>query len=64
AANTDLIAIVDPKDWPFQQADQERLLPNVAFYLDSGVSEPPKEVLRKTRLVEIADGGKVLERIK
>jgi len=64
AERTDLIAIVDPKDWPFQDAEQQRYLPHVAFYLDSGATEPPKEVLRKTRLVEIADDGKVLERIK
>lgn len=64
ASRTDLIAIVDPNEWPFQDAEQERYLPHVAFYLDSDASVPPKELLRKTRLVEIADDGKVLERIK
>jgi ferredoxin len=64
AARTDLIAIVDSNDWPFQDAEQQQYLPHVAFYLDSGAKEPPKEVLRKTRLVEITDDGKVIERIK
>jgi len=64
AVRTDLIAIVNSRDWPFQHGDKEIYLPHVAFYLDSGASEPTKEVLRKTRLVEIADDSKVLERIK
>jgi hypothetical protein len=64
AVNTDLIAIVDPNNWPFQNADQQQFLPSVAFYLESETSVPPKEFLRKTRLVEIAEDGKVPERIK
>jgi hypothetical protein len=64
AVRTDLIAIVDPDDWSFQNSDQQHCLPHVAFYLDSDTSMPPKEILRKTRLVEIADDSKVLERIK
>ena len=64
AARTDLIAIVNPEDWSFENADQQRYLQHVAFYLDSDISVPPKEVLRKTRLVEIADDSKVLDRIK
>jgi len=64
AARTDLIAIVNPNDWNFQDSDQQQYLQHVAFYLDSDTSVPPKEVLRKTRLVEIADDSKVLDRIK
>jgi hypothetical protein len=64
AKRTDLIAIVDPNDWPFQNADQQQYLPYVAFYLDSKTPEPPKEILETTRLVEIADEDTVLERIK
>ena len=64
AVNTGLIAIVDPKDWNFKDSDQQQYLPNMAFYLDLKEPVPPKDVLRKTRLVEIADDGKVIERIK
>jgi ferredoxin len=64
AKRTDLIAIFDPNDWPYKQIDTEQYLPHVAFYLDSETPEPPKEILEKTRLVEIADDGTVLERIK
>ncbi len=64
AVRTDLIAIVDPNDLTFQNSDLQQQLPHVAFYLESDTSIPPKEVLRKTRLVEIANDGKVIERIK
>lgn len=64
ALRTDLIAITNPNDWSFQDTDQEQYLPHVAFYLDSNTPEPPKEILEKTRLVEIADEDAVLERIK
>lgn len=64
AVRTDLIAITNPNDWSFQNADQQQYLPHVAFYLDGKTPEPPKEILEKTRLIEIADDSTVLERIK
>lgn len=63
AVRTDLIAITNPNDWSFQNANQQQYLPHVAFYLDSKTPEPPKEILEKTRLVEIADDSTALERI-
>lgn len=64
AKRTDLIAIVEPNGWSFQDADQQQYLSHVAFYLDNETPDPPKEFLQKTRLVEIADDTNVLERIK
>ena len=64
AARTGLIAIVDFNDWPIQEPEQQQYLPHVAFYLDSAAAEPPKEMLRKTPLVEIADDDNVTGRIK
>jgi ferredoxin len=63
ARRTGLIAIVDPRDWPFGKEDQDRLLPHVAFALDPEAPPLPKDVLDKTKLVEIPDGPDVLERI-
>jgi ferredoxin len=60
AVNTGLIAIIDSRRW----SGDEKQLENVAFYLGSDSAEIPKEALRKTRLVEIADGSRVVERIK
>jgi hypothetical protein len=60
AINTGLIAIIDSRRW---KADEEQLK-HVAFYLDADGPAVPKESLRKTRLVEIADNEKVIERIK
>jgi hypothetical protein len=63
ASRTGLIAIVDPRDWPFKEDDRERHLPHVAFHLDPEAPPLPKEVLDKTRLVEIPDSTDVLKRI-
>jgi ferredoxin len=60
AVNTGLIAIVDSRQWHGDEGQLE----HIAFYLGRDNPDVPKEVLRKTRLVEIADSGKVVERIK
>jgi ferredoxin len=60
---TDLIAIVEAHEWPFEDTDRDRYLPHVAFYQDVDSPALPKEILRKTRLVEIADGSHVAQRI-
>jgi ferredoxin len=59
AVNTDIIAIIDSSQWQ----GEDRQLGNIAFYLPDG-QDVPKDALKKTRLVEIADGGKVTEHIK
>lgn len=58
AVNTDIIAIVDSRQW--QGSDNQ--LDNIAFYIADG-QEIPKGI-KKTRLVEIPDSAKVMERIK
>jgi hypothetical protein len=60
AENTGLIAIIDSRQW----SGDDKQLENIAFYLGPGSKDVPKEALRKTRLVEIADSGNVTERIK
>lgn len=64
ASRTGLIAIVDPRDWPFKKSDRERHLPHVAFHLDPEAPPLPKDVLDQTRLVELPDSPDVLERIR
>jgi ferredoxin len=61
AVNTDLIAIID---WRSKPVIDERALAHVAFYLAPDSPSVPKELLKKTRLVEIADSPRVRERIK
>ena len=57
AVNTDIIAIIDSRQWRGKQ------LNNIAFYIADG-QDVPKDALKKTRLVEIPDGNRVIERIK
>jgi len=64
AMRTGLIAIMDSGRWPFGGPDDQKYLPHVAFYLNPDAPALPKEVLGKTRLVEIADDDRVIERIK
>ena len=60
AGGTDLIAIMDSRFRPVVEANLE----HIAFYLGPDSPPVPKEILKKTRLVEIADSGTVTERIK
>ena len=59
SVNTDIIAIIDSRQW--QGSDSQ--LENIAFYIADG-EVIPKDTLKKTRLVEIPDGPKVSDRIK
>jgi ferredoxin len=59
AVNTDIIAIIDSRQW----RGNDKQLDNIAFYIADG-QEIPKDALKKTRLVEIPDSPKVIERIK
>src|SRR3989339_707339 len=60
ATCTDLIAIMDSRYRPENEAN----LHNIAFYLGPDSRPVPKEILQKTRLVEIADSKTVCEQIK
>jgi ferredoxin len=64
AMHTGLIAIMDSGRWPFGGPDDRKYLPHVAFYLNPDAPALPKEILGETRLVEIPDGDKVVERIR
>ncbi len=64
---TDIIAIVDSTKWPecLNEKQRQRMdayLPNIAFHLNSEAPEIPKDVLRKTRMVEIPDSDDALDR--
>jgi hypothetical protein len=63
-ARTGLIMIVDWQDWDLLGDGRDKYLPYLAFYLGTGVPIPPKEVLQKTRLVEISDSNAVEQRIR
>ena len=64
AVQTEIIAIIDVKKADKIEGDPDRYLPHVAFYLGSGADIPDAGVLSKTRLVEIANGADVTERIQ
>ncbi|MGA2171499.1 MAG: glutamate synthase-related protein [Sedimentisphaerales bacterium] len=59
AVNTDMIAIIDSRQWQ----GNDKQLRNIAFYLAEG-QDIPRNTLKKTRLVEIADSARAIERIK
>jgi len=56
AACTDLIAIMDSRYRPVDEVN----LPHIAFYLGLDSPPVPKNILKKTRLVEIADSNDVV----
>jgi len=60
AADTGIIALMDAR---YRPARSEHL-PNIAFYLGPDSPAVPDELLRQTRLAEIADGPAVEARIK
>lgn len=64
AVRTDLIALVDPAEWPFEGQDVDRVLPHVSFCVTPDGPQPPAEALTRTRLLEIHDGPQVADRIK
>jgi ferredoxin len=64
AKQTGLIAVIDSKKWKSVKLDnKEELLENIAFYLNPDGTRIPKEILNKTRLVEIPDGSEVTRQL-
>jgi hypothetical protein len=66
---TDLIAIIDSAKWPDaasenQMQNPDTYLPHIAFHLNPEAPEIPKEILSKTRMVEIPDNDMALDRAK
>lgn len=66
---TDLIAIIDSGKWPGtasenQMQNPDIYLPHIAFHLNPDAPEIPKEILSKTRMVEIPDNESALDRAK
>lgn len=59
ARRTELIAMVDSSEWPFDTDD----LSHTAFHLNPNASIS-KDVLAKTRLVELPDNPQILDQIK
>jgi ferredoxin len=64
AARTHLLAIVDYREWQKSGGKLEQFLPQVVFYLSHDAPLPDKEILQKTKLVEISYGDNVESRIK
>lgn len=68
AVCTDLIAIIDTSKWPISgndglDKDMGKYLPHIAFFLNPDAKQPPENILKNTRLVEIPDDGNVPERV-
>jgi ferredoxin len=64
AAKNGLLMIVDSQDYETLGNDKEQYLPNIVFHLKAGALSPPKEILQKTRMVEISEGDDIEQRIK
>jgi len=64
AKQTSLIAVVDSKKWKdLKLENKEDYLNHIAFYLNPEGPEISKELLSKTRLVEIPDSKDVVEKV-
>jgi hypothetical protein len=64
AKNTDLIAIIDSKKWKdIKLENKEGYLQYIAFYLNPEGPEISKDILNKTRLVEIPDSKDVVQKV-
>jgi len=64
AVQTGLIMLIDSQDLDTLDNELEQYLPHLAFYLGADAPVPRKELLQKTRLVEISDGDNIDQRIK
>ena len=64
AKRTGLIVIIDSSQWPFADDVQEDLLPHIAFHLNPDAKQPPKEIIAKTKLIQLPDGPEIIEKIK
>jgi ferredoxin len=63
AVRTDLAAIIDSRMWPVDGLDGEKFLPYIAFYFSSSAPLLPRDILTRTRLVEIEGVGDITKRI-
>ncbi len=64
AKNTGLIAIIDSKKWEnIKLENKEQYLNQVAFYLNPDGPKISKDIISKTRLVEIPDSNEVEKQI-
>ncbi len=64
ARQTGLIAIISPERWNSVRLEhKEDYLGNIAFFLRPGAPEIPKDILSRTRLVEIPDDNDVVQRL-
>jgi len=65
ANQTGLIAIIDSKKWKdIKLEKKENYLNNIAFYLNPEGPEISKELIKKTRLVEIPDSKDVINKVQ
>jgi ferredoxin len=64
AKQTGLIAVIDSKKWKeIKLENKENYLNNIAFYINPEEPEIPKEILSKTRIVEIPDNKDVIQKV-
>jgi ferredoxin len=65
AKQTGLIAIVDSKKWgKINLPNKLEYLDNIAFYLNPDGPEISKEILKKTRMVELPDSRDIEQKVK
>jgi isopentenyl diphosphate isomerase/L-lactate dehydrogenase-like FMN-dependent dehydrogenase len=64
AAKTKLLAIVDYKEWEASGKQLAKYLPQIVFHLGENTPIPEKEILQKTRLIEISYSDNPDQKIK
>ncbi len=63
AVRTETMVIIDWKDSGLLGTEKEKNLSSIVFYIDKDGTVPPVDIVRKTQLIEIADGDNVEPRI-
>jgi ferredoxin len=64
AAKSGSMVIIDWKNHDLLGAEKDKYLNNIIFYIGKDGALPPADILRKVRLIEIADGADNEKRIK
>jgi ferredoxin len=63
AKNAEVLALVDARTWPAKGVAIDDVKDQLAFYVSADTPLPAADAIRKTRLIELADGPKLLDRI-
>ena len=64
AKNAEVLALIDARNWPLKNVELDDVKDQLAFYVSADTPLPPADAIKQTRLIEIADGPKLSQRLK